>query len=147
MLLRHCNLATFKTFCRQPAQRKDGYSNGDDKFYCCKKCSQSHWSLPHFGNKPKKFDFAHQTISCREGCVGWVTRLGVHEICTLWRLLLTSHAVWYNNWWSCTYLGLVDMHAHNANSKHRISSTFKVYLTKRSTDKAGFQCFPQFEDI
>ena len=42
------------------------------------------------------------------------------------------------------YLGLVDMHAQNANSKHKILSTFKV---KTSTDKAGFQCFPQFEDI
>ena len=30
------NLARFKTFCGQPAQKKDGHSNGDDKFYCCK---------------------------------------------------------------------------------------------------------------
>ena len=33
--------------------------------------SQSHWSLPLFGNKPKKFDFVHQTVSCWEVCVGW----------------------------------------------------------------------------
>ena len=32
MILRHCNLTTFKTFCRQPAQKKDGYSNGGNKF-------------------------------------------------------------------------------------------------------------------
>ena len=29
--------------------------------------SQFHWSLPHFGNKPKKFDFVHKTVSPREG--------------------------------------------------------------------------------
>jgi len=26
---------------------------------------QSHWFLPLLGNKSKKFDFVHQTISCR----------------------------------------------------------------------------------
>ena len=34
--LAHTNLATFKTFCGQPAQR---YWNGDDKFYCNKGCA------------------------------------------------------------------------------------------------------------
>ena len=29
-ILRQCNLATFKTFCEQPAQKTYGYSNGDE---------------------------------------------------------------------------------------------------------------------
>ena len=33
--------------------------------------SQSHWSLLHLANKPKKFDFVHQTVSRREAHVGW----------------------------------------------------------------------------
>ena len=28
--------------------------------------SQSHWSLPLLGNKPKEFDFVHQTVARRE---------------------------------------------------------------------------------
>ena len=27
---------------------------------------QSHWSLPLLENRPKKFDFVHQVISCQE---------------------------------------------------------------------------------
>ena len=32
--------------------------------------SQSHWSSTVLGNKPKKFDFVHQTVSRREACMG-----------------------------------------------------------------------------
>ena len=28
---------------------------------------QSHWSLPLFGDRPKKFDFVYQTVSCWVG--------------------------------------------------------------------------------
>ena len=34
--------------------------------------SQSHWSLLHLGNKPKKFDFIHQTV--RHARAGHETR-------------------------------------------------------------------------
>ena len=34
--------------------------------------SQSHLFLPPFGNRPNKFNFIHQTISCLEVCAGWV---------------------------------------------------------------------------
>ena len=33
--------------------------------------SQSHWSFTVLGNKPKKFDFVHQTVSRREARAGW----------------------------------------------------------------------------
>ena len=33
--------------------------------------SQSHWSLPLFGNKPRKLDFVHQTVSRREAREVW----------------------------------------------------------------------------
>ena len=33
--------------------------------------SQSHWSLLLLGNKPKKFNFVHQTVSHWEACAGW----------------------------------------------------------------------------
>ena len=33
--------------------------------------SQSHWSLPHSGIMPKKFDFVHQTVSPREAEGVW----------------------------------------------------------------------------
>ena len=32
----HCNLATFKKNWWTTCSKKEGYSNGDDKFYCCK---------------------------------------------------------------------------------------------------------------
>ena len=38
------------------------------------------------GNKPKKFDFVHQTVSHREVCVGWAQDCFIH--CSL-------HAQWY----------------------------------------------------
>ena len=38
-LLQQCNLATFQT-CGQPTQKKDGYSNGDEKI-----CSMVLWQL------------------------------------------------------------------------------------------------------
>ena len=44
------------------------------------------------------------------------------------------------------YLGVVDRRAHDVNSKHRILSTCRAYLAKRSTDKAVFHSFAQFED-
>ena len=33
--------------------------------------SQSDWSLPLLGNKPKIVNFDHQTVSRREVCMGW----------------------------------------------------------------------------
>ena len=36
--------------------------------------SQSDWSLRHFGNRPKKLDFVHQTAS-HQGCHGLAMRL------------------------------------------------------------------------
>ena len=27
---------------------------------------QSHWSLPYFGNRPKKFELVHRIISCQD---------------------------------------------------------------------------------
>ena len=45
------------------------------------------------------------------------------------------------------YLVVVDRRAHDANSKHRILSICRTYLAKRSTDKAVFQCYAQFEGI
>ena len=35
--------------------------------------SQSHWSSTVLGNKPKEFDFVHQTVSRREACCGHET--------------------------------------------------------------------------
>ena len=35
------------------------------------------------------------------------------------------------------YLGVVDRHAHDANSKHRILSICRMYLAKRITDMQG----------
>ena len=32
---------------------------------------QSHWSLLLVGNKPKKFNFVHQTVSHQDTCAGW----------------------------------------------------------------------------
>ena len=32
--------------------------------------SQPHWSLPHFGNRPKKFDLVHQTVSYQKVYMG-----------------------------------------------------------------------------
>ena len=59
MLLWQCNIS--KHF---PSNRKRyGYLSVDINFYCCKIISLSHWSLPLLGNKPKKFDFVHQTVS------------------------------------------------------------------------------------
>ena len=37
-----------------------------NKFYFL--TSQSHWSSPLLGNKPKKFNFIHQTVSRWEAC-------------------------------------------------------------------------------
>ena len=63
------------------------------KFYCCKGIQlpilQSHWSLPLLGNKPKKFNFMHQTVSCWEACVGSSTKLipycdEAHAACSWW---------------------------------------------------------------
>ena len=69
MLLRQCYLC----------QKRCGCLSRVEIFYCYKglKCYewllilQFHWSLPLFGNKPKKFDFVHQTVSSWEACIGW----------------------------------------------------------------------------
>ena len=51
-------------------QTHSGYPSRDKIFYCCKRhviitdISQFHWSFPLLGNKPRKFDFVCQTISC-----------------------------------------------------------------------------------
>ena len=52
------------------------YSNGDEqgKWYIIiilLVILQSHWSLPLFSNKPKKFNFIHRKISRREMHTGW----------------------------------------------------------------------------
>ena len=80
--------------------------------------SQSHWSFTVLGNKPKKFDFVHQTVSRREACAGWArdytrpsfrfsgrglgTRLTRHMIlcpplhaCALW---ITAQVEWRLGW-------------------------------------------------
>ena len=43
--------------------------------------------------------------------------------------------------------GVVNRCAHDANSKRGILRVCRVYLAKRSTDKAVFQCVAQFEGI
>ena len=44
-------------------------------------------ALPLLGNKPKKFDFVHQTVSHREARGGVGTKLhGAHTIITSWFL-------------------------------------------------------------
>ena len=77
--LAHTFATTIKTFCGQPTQKRYGYSNGDKPIYTVVRevlCNnyrlilQSDWSLLHLGNKPKKFDFVHQTVSCREALAG-----------------------------------------------------------------------------
>ena len=64
-----------KYFVDNLLKKKDRYLNGDDKFYCCKGNLISdlaiHWSLLLLGNKPKKFDFVHQTVSRWEARAGW----------------------------------------------------------------------------
>ena len=78
MLLRQHNLATFKIFFRKCAQKNYGYSNGDEQICTVVRevlhkiiISQSHWSLPHLDNKPKKFNFVHLTVSRREAHTRW----------------------------------------------------------------------------
>ena len=73
-LLWQCNLATSKTICGQPAQKESMHTQMEmNKFYSCNRSAmlQSHWSLSLLGNRPKKFDFVHQTISHWEVHMGW----------------------------------------------------------------------------
>ena len=37
----------------------------------CNNYLQSHWSLPLWSNKPKKFNLIHLTVSHQEACTGW----------------------------------------------------------------------------
>jgi len=50
-----------------------------NRLYCYKENAtlilQCHWSVQLLGNKPKKFDFVHQTISHQKAHVGVGTRL------------------------------------------------------------------------
>ena len=72
MLLQQCNEAKFKTFAEKPLKKsmdtrmemKNLYSN---------KGSSCNLIGPYqfLGNKAKKFDFIHQTISYQEVHMGW----------------------------------------------------------------------------
>ena len=58
MQLWRCNLDTFQTSCAKPAQKRYRYENKHYKTWLsqdkCYLISQSHLSLPLFGNRPKK---------------------------------------------------------------------------------------------
>ena len=60
-----------KTFCSQPAQKRYGYSNGDEQIFTFVRevlhQSRNLVGPYHFcGIKPKEFDFVHQTVSHQE---------------------------------------------------------------------------------
>ena len=74
----------------KPAQKRYGYSSRD-KWYVINTDAAISLLLTAFGNKPKKFDSVHQTVSRREarvGCMG--TRLGFHCSRSSWNCVTDS---------------------------------------------------------
>ena len=71
--------ATFKTFYTKHAQERYGYSSRDKKFTVVREVLRNNLTISLVfatfgeGNKPKKFDFVHQTVSCREARASWVS--------------------------------------------------------------------------
>ena len=50
--------------CQTRSKKRYGYSNGDNNVVEEAITDLVIRSLPLLGNKPKKFDFVHQTVSC-----------------------------------------------------------------------------------